>query len=866
MELDVSILRKLLEYIFENKENLTTKSYLKLLTNSDISKLSNEDKKRIFEIVYSYFQDIGHWMDYDIAEKLSFYYDESLYSYIETYFKREDLTEERGNVVTANSCIMIGYLLERGYLNTAQRNQWENRLNNLIKNNKNGVVLRKALFALGNFKDINLFTENIIDTAFNFDEHAVTSLIYALQGIDPNSPVAYNVFLRAIEKKKPFSARSALEKVKKKESLGKILKQISDNENLLRRFIENNIYEKNDDIFIDNIKNVLDKDIVERLKIIVSESFSIDYGYYARESVFVEKLILLINHYSKSEYIFELLESCDDGRRIFDYDNIFSATLKKEDVKKFIILCNKKSSSNRCIAFSILKQIRDSKRSDAQSIYEEGKKYLKNEYKTEESRISQISNDKNDTKLETYNSFKFKLEPEKDKYSTDIFRFYIQNKDEIEAYITHEDKKRLEEIITKYILDSFDPRDQKLTIKNNGGGNTITSHPYIFALGYCLKAAKLLRLNLKIPKYRQKILNYIPYASDSDYKDVVFSIIDDPTEQELNNVLEILKNRDDDLVQYTPSSIIDVIEEYKLIKGIDLLKNEFIDSENVDLYHKERALEVIANVSRSPNEKQYFQSVFNKKHKTKSEETNRDLSEKANEILINKFKDDDAIKWRFEEIINRAFPLQEQKNSGFVSKNRQEIYDKKFAKPLSGLKDPKYKTQFLELFDASFSISRKGSDYWEYVQYLWSVVIDYFRNLKELRDYSILDDLENSIKKKYLAKEKNINWFSYRYEELKLEYIQYIGKPQNISDCIKKYNDFKEKVYLPVSTPRDLFELIKRVFDNDLRNWIEQEGAYKFISEYKKVKNKNNSHEDLMQKTIKSQFENCLLRAGLRAN
>ena len=78
------------------------------------------------------------------------------------------------------------------------------------------------------------------------------------------------------------------------------------------------------------------------------------------------------------------------------------------------------------------------------------------------------------------------------------------------------------------------------------------------------------------------------------------------------------------------------------------------------------------------NEKEYFQIIFNEyKAKTDEQQT---LSYTANNILIGKFKDEDAINWRFEEIKrNRAFPFRRAKGVHSVGRQESEIDDKEFA-------------------------------------------------------------------------------------------------------------------------------------------------------------------------------------------
>jgi hypothetical protein len=193
-----------------------------------------------------------------------------------------------------------------------------------------------------------------------------------------------------------------------------------------------------------------------------------------------------------------------------------------------------------------------------------------------------------------------------------------------------------------------------------------------------------------------------------------------------------------------------------------------------------------------------------------------------------------------------------------VSFEENELRDKHFASPITALKHPKYKEQFFALLDKSFTMFKKGNDYHSYAQYLWESVAAYFHNLRETKSYSHLKDLERYIQQH--SSEAGINWFKYKLQKIRVEYMRYIGKPQNIVECIKKYNKLNEIQYLDVAASADLIELVKRAINEDMRRWVEDEGAYKFIKEAKR------KQETLIQKTIKTQFENALLKKGLRGN
>ncbi|MCJ7636092.1 MAG: hypothetical protein MUO21_01230, partial [Nitrososphaeraceae archaeon] len=480
--------------------------------------------------------------------------------------------------------------------------------------------------------------------------------------------------------------------------------------------------------------------------------------------------------------------------------------------------------------------------------YELGRTYLENQYKQIEAKEAQINSSQKKRDMKIYNDFNYKLKPKKNKYSSDVFQFYFDNKDKLRPFITEADKNRLVKLIKGSVFDVFDPGKQNLTItqRNSGGSITYTTNAWIKIFGTCILVAK--ELELDISSYRQKILNYIPFSYYDHYKAISF-LIPNPTEEELNNILKLYKDRDDDLIIFMPRNLIDFCRKHNIKRSIRILKY-FVESDQISFFDRKDALNSIAQINKEA--KDYFQTIFNEYRIAESKY--QELANVANEILIINFKDDNAITWRFEELKSRAFPFQRVKGGHSIGYQETEIDDKEFAQPLIQLKNVQYHGKFLQLLEDSFEIIKKGKDYFAYASYLWEIVIEYFNNLKELRSYKILEGLEVFIKKH--AKQNRMNWFSYRFQQLKLEYITYIEKPQNISDCIKKYNFFKEKIYLDISTPRDLLDLIKKIIHEDLKKWVEDEGAYKFLNEHRPKKGKKRKGEDLIQKTIKTQFEN----------
>jgi len=857
IESEINILKNVFEYVFLNPHSVHIEEHIRLLTKNNVEKLTLEDKKNVFKMVFSYYQDTGHWIDHDVAEKLSFYYDGSLHEYIEKYIISRGIKGDTKKVIKANSAILFAFLLERKLLTKIQREKWRIRLKRFLnERNQNEVVLRRSLFALGKFKEIQLFSSQLIKKIFNTGETTtIANLIHALEDIDLNHPVVINCILKGV-KINNTSARRALYKIKEKDGLKQVLDEFIKDTSVLYEFIEDeSVYKNTDKEFISNIKRNIDGIVIKKLKKIITTAISRHFCYGAEKSHFIQEIVLLIKEYSP-KYIFELVRNYSSNDNIFALEYIFSLLLEKEDIQKFIKSIKDVDNNSTRIAIQTLQQIRYSDRADNEEIYELGRPYLKNQYKQIEAKEAQINSAQKKRDMKIYNDFKYKLKPKENKYFPDVFQFYFDNKDKLSPFITEVDKNRLEKLIKESVFNVFDPGKQKLTItqRYSSGSITYTTNAWIKIFGTCILVAK--ELELDISSYRQKILNYIPFSYHDHYKAISF-LIPNPTEEELNNILKLYQDRNDDLIIFMPRNIIDFCRKHNIKRSIRILKY-FVESDQISLFDRKDALNSIAQINKEA--KDYFQTIFNKyivvggKH--------QELANVANEILIIKFKDDNAIKWRFEELKSRAFPFQRAKGVHSVGFQEIEIDDKKFAQPLIQLKKLQYKDKFLRLLENSFDIMKKGKDYFAYASYLWEIVIEYFKNLKGLRSYKILEDLEVFIKEH--AKQNRMNWFSYRFQQLKLEYIIYIGKPQNITDCIKKYNFFKEKIYLDISTPRDLLDLVKKIINEDLKKWVEDEGAYKFIEKYKPEKGQKFEREDLIQKTIKTQFENGLLKAGLR--
>ena len=856
VDLDISILKPLLDFGRMSKEGTTQdEKYHRFLTKVDIERLPAEERKEIFEQVFTYYQSVLHWIDWDIAKNLSYYFDKSQFDLIKRYTdgKRFRNNETKRFIFLGNVAQIVGLLLERDIFDNEEKTFWKRKLIKFVKDkNENGVLQRHALFALGNLRDDTVIKK--VESVWKSEDELIKNeFLDSCRKVNPNHDLSIKYFIEGT-KHGSLHARYGLYEVTEGQAVKKLLDAFTSDTSFLNRFIDReSIFKDRDGKIIKNIKAVWDSDIENKLQSIIQKAFESKHCYKAQESKFIENIALILKSKNK-DYLFKLIsqiaKSSNLKKNLYSFQNLFSILLEKEQVKEFI---NQLShfEKGKLDALWTLQQIKSSKRADAEEIYEEGRKYLASEYEEAESRWEK--QDKGPSVEERlYTKFRLKLEPEQGKYCEDVFEFYLNNKDTLDPLVTTEEKDRLKSLIEGSIFDQFDPGEQDLKItEEKGESRSYETNAWIHIFGDCIQIAN--ELNLDIAKYRKRILNYVPFAY-SEHLEAIFSLVENVQPDEIKSLLAVYKRKNSDLPRFMPDSFIQASERYVIKEAVPILR-EFVARNDFSIYDRISALKTSEFLNPDAG---FLEKVFGQY----MEEPEK-LAEKANEFLIENHKDEEAISWRFDELIKRAFPFKEPIGGHKVSSHEHELRDKEFAAPLTKLKNLQYEKQFFDLLDKSFHILKKGG-HWPYAQYLWQIVCAYFDNLKEERSYKPLRDLEKFVEEH--SSDEGINWFKYRLKELKRSYIMFIGKPTSISECIQKYNKLKTQQYMEIATPHDLYEKVKDVIDTDLRRWVESEGAYSFIVGDKVFDAKKQSYENLIQKTIKAQIEKAFLRRGFEVN
>jgi len=143
---------------------------------------------------------------------------------------------------------------------------------------------------------------------------------------------------------------------------------------------------------------------------------------------------------------------------------------------------------------------------------------------------------------------------------TDVFEYYDDHQQQIDKYITPQEKKKLiDELMMNIVFEKFNPANQKLTITKEFNGNkTYTTHSWIHIYGDCIQLAA--KLNLDVSKYQSKLISYIPFAYDSHLK-AILGWIRRPTSVEISTLIQVYRGKTSDLWRHQPESFIKACKE-----------------------------------------------------------------------------------------------------------------------------------------------------------------------------------------------------------------------------------------------------------------------------------------------------------------
>lgn len=395
----------------------------------------------------------------------------------------------------------------------------------------------------------------------------------------------------------------------------------------------------------------------------------------------------------------------------------------------------------------------------------------------------------------------------------------------------------------------------QMTVKRNTY-NSFTLHlslpkiPCFAKILYCLDCKDLLNdYRIILAKTLPSICvtrNYDTREIKEIYRSVIGSISDDEKKQ----LVEWWKSREDDFMDISSDDIFACITDYG-IEALSYKLEEYIEqykaNQNLDYsIAASKALDVISDYNYWDINK--YRDLFG----SLKDDGITSIKMKCNGIMIEKFKDTDAIKWRMEYLKNNVVKSLHN-DTGHMRAISYEESEMISSRPymfrcFMSIKDDKtLAKQMLELFDSGLVLC-ENFDTQEYARYLLNQIYHFFVSGNNIGYISILR------KKVERHNAKNVSYLATSIMN-NAEMMFLINEKSTIGKSVQQYNKCVEESHLEIRNDDDLrryFTYIQEAVQKE----IQDQGIYSLV-------NREYLNEDFIQRELKNTIITKCCQMGL---
>lgn len=342
--------------------------------------------------------------------------------------------------------------------------------------------------------------------------------------------------------------------------------------------------------------------------------------------------------------------------------------------------------------------------------------------------------------------------------------------------------------------------------------------------------------------------NYDAKEIKKIYKSVIGSISDEEKKQ----LVEWWKSREDDFMNVSSDDICTCITDYG-IEALFYKLEEYIEqykaNQNLDYsIAASKALNVISDCNYWNINK--YQDLFS----FLKDDSITGIKMQCNSIMIERFKDADAIKWRiecFREHIIKTFH-NDTGHARAISCEESEIISPNpymFRCFMSIKDDETLANQMLELFDFGLALCQ-NTDTLEYSRYLLNQIYIFFVNVNNI-------DYISALRKKVEA--HNAKSVSYLATSImnNAEMLFLVNEKITIGRAVKQYNKCVEESYLNIRNDGDLKRYFTEIH-SEIQKEIQDQGIYTLVRP-------DALSEDFIQRELKNTIINKCCQMGLEA-
>ena len=855
LEQNPNMINIILDFLEKNSNKTLREKYFEVITSIDTKNLNQKIKSRIFNFVFNYHTEHKQMIR---TKNLALYYIENEhYQKIIHLLEIDDISNEIINII--NVINLLKEISKYNNLDIEKLDFIKSKFLYFLKLNRDTYeILHSCILSASSSIMKNDFEWVKNNIYFIFEEGIDTQYKFAktCYKIAPNDKFSIDIYFKCdefYEKNKRdgyITIDSTLEYIVNIDNLDGLkyvlelfINDIEKNLNVVFKSSYLPNFEKQIKIFLFNIGKELDV-LLGLLKDLFFQYLLSRLYYDETKKNFFNSIFEMINK-KDEKYIFSILDKLckSDKNKLFYFDNILIHRISDffnidnfEEINKKLIEIYKDEEILKNIYKHIYARI---------NLDDNLKEHIISKCNLQ---IPVLSTEKNAEENIDLNYICEELEKQIMNYHIypfSLFKYYIQNKKNLELCINFKENKNKMIMISKKII-SQNPLKESLVIKNDNKNFTLKQIIAIYpdAIDFLYKE------NIEFIKDEQNlidnVLRYLPFNINSEYESTL-KLAKNPSPEAIEDILDVYSGkREDDLRIYHPKNF---IEFYKIskIKEAEPILIQMLNDDEIDKYIRKLIFDSLPKEVLSKD-------ILNKYIFEKGE--NDEFYELILMKLIYDFKDSEAFNKALNILVNRGMNTVLPDKQEYLM-NTELDTNNEFIRNFT-------KIDYLIEYDKSFlknAIKLRKQKKFLNASYFEEIVNIHLNILVNKKSFEPIIEIEKFLQEN--NSEKYLNHFEGEFKKLKEIYLNSLRKPKHIMEVIKAYKKSKENEYITVNSSLHLLEIVKDSISNEIRNWIEVEGAYKHISELAK-KDTNINAEDFIQKSIKSQIELSLVKKGLR--
>ena len=764
------------------------------LISFTVDKPDKKTKTRVFNLIYQTYFDQLIWIPVWVRSNLYKFIDADSYRRLKQDIDKRWKTKTEAFVRRGNVVAVVDGMLEGKHplINKTEKDNWKEIFVEFIRkpeDDGNGVLQRHCLSALENYKNEEILTKLISAKLLDSGDSLVRDAFISLCNSMSNSKIAINCLIEGIKKGSDIYARHGLYKITNKTSLRYFLTQISNDEMFLKSFLDHeSIFDKEEGDWqlIEKIKELKNPKDLNLIKKVFYSFIHIDGLHHFENSNFIKQLAIIIGGTDKN-FLFELinqieLDSADNSSRDFyDLKGIIALLLTLQNLNRYIKKVREFPEKISRWGFDSIYIARRTNGKIGQLVYQKAVKL--GHIKDVDTQSSPWEYQEKQRKKDRLNEFKKLLGSKPGKFFIEVFKYYLQNRKEIDKFFqTKEGEKSKKLFIKRVLIETLElanPRNFKVKLAQPKNSSQFTWSTRASYYGDVLEVAKILKL--PINKYRQKIIDYIPYCFSPSQ---ILNLIEKIDNLELDWVNKVFSDPNDDRHYLTPSTYIYLVNEYigkgSTLNSVKPVLLSFVYDFDLEDRNRISAIECLSKLidESDVKTKDNLKKLIIKLDKP-------EFIKAIDDLLIQVFHDEDSINNRF-ELLKQPIKFKRPVGGHSVGKDEMELDYLSNAKPLIELKEEKYLDSFFDLLDHSFSFEHEEKkEYLEYVNYLWKIVISFIDGLKDQGSFLPILKLKDwlDLRSEY----KNLNWLKSRLKELEKKFVNQVNPYDRLLDGIEEF-------------------------------------------------------------------------------